>query len=395
MEPGESLIFQPVLQAYPTRHSWIITVHISLGNLEHHWKLFKRQPTRTQQFLRSLDQHPSASTQLITTLQLELSNIQDIYKSSEPTIISTVNLLNSNQPQPITQCKRSLLPFHGTALSWLMGTATTKDICSIKTRINQLIATQSSQCDTLVHIISILNVTRYATQVNRHSINNLIDAIHTATQDIDNLYNITTSLASSISFNQMILHIRSVFANLQDSMHYLCTLSTHTMDYIDAATSGILSPQVLPVADLQKMLQHIADTLPPTLHLPISPVDTLHFYRYLRTHTLIENKELLLLIDIPIQDRACQITMHQVFTLDIPNGNYSAHYDITTKYFGVTKDATMGLELSSTQSEVCQQANGQFCYISTPFQPLANPPMCIAAQYAKSAANIKSKCSLQ
>ena len=42
------------------------------------------------------------------------------------------------------------------------------------------------------------------------------------------------------------------------------------MEYIDAATSGTLSPHVLPVIDLQRMLQHIADTLPPTLHLPIS-----------------------------------------------------------------------------------------------------------------------------
>ena len=62
-ELGESVIFQPVLQAYPTRHSWIITVHVSLGNLECHWKLFNRQLTRTQQFLRSLDQHPSTPTQ--------------------------------------------------------------------------------------------------------------------------------------------------------------------------------------------------------------------------------------------------------------------------------------------------------------------------------------------
>ena len=254
---------------------------------------------------------------------------------------------------------------------------------------------QSSQCDTLVHIISILNVTRYATQVNRHSINNLIDAVHTATQDINNLYNVTTSLASSITFNQMILHIRSVFANLHDSMHYLHTLSTHTMDYINAATSGILSPHVLPVADLQTMLQHIVDTFPPTLHLPISSVDTLHFYRYLCTHVLIEEKQFLLLIDIPIQDRAHQITIHQVFNLDIPHGNYSAHYNINTRYFGVTKDATMGLELSTTQFEVCQQANGQFCYISSPFQPLANPPTCITALYAKKEASIKSKCSLQ
>ena len=55
----------------------------------------------------------------------------------------------------------------------------------------------------------------------------------------------------------------------------------------------------------------------------------------------------------------------------------------------------MGLELSTAQFQTCQQANGQFCYISTPFQPLANPPTCIAVLYAKSKASITSKCSLQ
>ena len=300
MDLGELVIFQPVLQAYHTRHSWIITTHISLGDLKHHWKLFTRQLTRTQQFLRSLDQHPSTPTQLLSTLQLELSNIQDIYKSNESTITSAIQVLNSNPLQTHIHCRRSLLPFLGDALSWLTGTATTKDIHSIKTWINQLIAMQTSQHNTLVHIVSILNITRYTTQVNRHSINNLIDAVHTTSQDITNLYNLTTSLATSINFNQMILHIKSVFANLQDSLHYLWMVSTHTMKYIDATTSGILSTHVLPVMDLQKMLWHITDTLPPTLHLPISPEDILHFYRYLHTHVLIENNQFLLLIDIPI-----------------------------------------------------------------------------------------------
>ena len=110
MEPRELAIFQPVLQAYPTRHSRIITVHVSLGNLECHWKLFNRQLTRTQQFLRSLDQHPSAPMQLLTTLQLELSNIQDIYKSSKTTITSAINLLNSNQLQPAHDAKEAYCP---------------------------------------------------------------------------------------------------------------------------------------------------------------------------------------------------------------------------------------------------------------------------------------------
>ena len=158
--------------------------------------------------------------------------------------------MQSNQPQTHIHCKRTLLPFLGDALSWLTGTATTKDIHSIKTRINQLVTTQASQQETLVHIISILNVTRYATQVNRCDINALMDAVRATSNDINNLYNLTTSLATSINFHQRILHISSVFANLCDSLNYIQTVSTHTMDYIIAATSGTLSPHILPVMDL-------------------------------------------------------------------------------------------------------------------------------------------------
>ena len=185
-----------------------------------------------------------------------------------------------------------------------MGPATTKDVSGIKARINQLIMTQSSQQETLVHIISILNVTRYATQVNIHSINVLMDKVDETSQDISNLYNLTTSLTTSISFHQLILHIMSVFANLCNSLDYIRKVSTHTMDYIDVATSGTLSPYILPVMDLQKMLLHIEETLPSMLHLPISSDDTLHFYRYLHTHILIASKQFLLLIDVPIQDRS-------------------------------------------------------------------------------------------
>ena len=251
-----------------------------------------------------MDQQPSAPSKLLSTLQVELSNIQDIYNPGKTTIISAIKLLHSNQPQTHIHHRRSLLPFLGDALSWLTGTATMKDIHSIKTRINQLIATQVSQQETLVHIISILNISRYATQVNRHSINALMDAARTTSYDINNLYNLTTLLATSITFHQLILYIRSVFANLHDSLNYIQMVSTHIMDYIDTATSGILSPHVLPVVDLQSMLKHIADTLPPMLHLPISSEDILHFYRYLCTHVLIENKQFLLLIDVPIQDRS-------------------------------------------------------------------------------------------
>ena len=55
----------------------------------------------------------------------------------------------------------------------------------------------------------------------------------------------------------------------------------------------------------------------------------------------------------------------------------------------------MAVELFNTQFHACQDTNSQFCSITTPFQPLANLPSCIAALYAKSKVDIASKCSLQ
>ena len=79
---------------------------------------------------------------------------------------------------------------------------------------------------------------------------------------------------------------------------------TNTMHYMDAATTGILSPHVLPVEDLREMLLHIEKALPSTMHLPVSSDDTLHFYKYLSTHILNADKQFPLLINVPIHDHA-------------------------------------------------------------------------------------------
>ena len=66
---------------------------------------------------------------------------------------------------------------------------------------------QSSQQEALVHIVSILSVTRHAVQVNRHSINILMDKVDETSHEINNLYNLTTLLATRISLHQLILSV--------------------------------------------------------------------------------------------------------------------------------------------------------------------------------------------
>ena len=203
-----------------------------------------------------------------------------------------------------------------------MGTATIKDVSSIKKGVNQLIATLHKQQERLVHIISVLNVTRYTTQVNRQHINVVMDTVDRTHQDVTTLYNITSSLYNSLSYQQFILHIYSILANLRDSLYYMREFAMHTMDYIDAATTGILSPHVLPLEDLRKMLLHIEGALTCNHALTISSEDKLHFYRYLCTHVLIADEQFLVLINVPIKDHAQQIEIYEVFNLVIPHGNF-------------------------------------------------------------------------
>ena len=78
------------------------------------------------------------------------------------------------------------------------------------------------------------------------------------------------------------------------------------------------------------------------------------------THILIANNEFLPLIDVPIQDRSQQIMIYEVFTLNIPHGNFTAHYDTNTKYLGITKDETMAVELSANQFQFAKPQMDNF-----------------------------------
>ena len=72
-----------------------------------------------------------------------------------------------------------------------------------------------------------------------------MDKVDETVHDVNNLYNLTTSLATSLSYHQLLLQIRSVLENLWDSLSYIRTVSMYTMDYVNAAITGTLSPHIL------------------------------------------------------------------------------------------------------------------------------------------------------
>ena len=210
-----------------------------------------------------------------------------------------MRLLKTDSENPWS--KRGLLPFLGDTLTWLTGTATARDTWEIRKHVDQLIQAQSTQQETLVYVISILNITRYAAHVNRQKLNEII--YQRSNEDLDRLFNITEVLTQHIRYHQMCIYMHNILAILRDHLTYMRQVVIHMMDYVDAATTNVLSPDILSVEDMRNMLRHIESELPSMMYLPISSDDTLHFYWYVSIHVLIADGQLLLLIDVPMQSR--------------------------------------------------------------------------------------------
>ena len=176
-----------------------------------------------------------------------------------------------------------------------------------------------------------------------------MDALQRSNEDLDGPFNITEVLTQCIRYQQMYIYMHTILAYLRDASTYMRQVSIHTMDYVDAATTNVLSPDKLPVKDLRNILRHTESELPSMMHLPISSDNTLHFYQYLSTHVLIADGQFLLLINMLIQNRAQQLQIYDIFILPVPNSNLSPEYKVNYKYIGVTYDETEAAAITNLQ----------------------------------------------
>ena len=104
-----------------------------------------------------------------------------------------------------------------------------------------------------------------------------MDALQRSNKDLDTLFSITEVLRQHIRYQHMYIYMITILGYPRDSLTYMRQVAIHMMDYVDAATTNVLLPDILPVADLRYMLKHIESELLSTMHIPISSDNTLHF----------------------------------------------------------------------------------------------------------------------
>ena len=91
----ESVLFQPILVVYPTRHSWIISAHINLGTLHKPMHMFNRQTNIVREMISKLRNHPDDTIEPLQPLQVELDNLYSLFMAYKPVFSSTRSILQT------------------------------------------------------------------------------------------------------------------------------------------------------------------------------------------------------------------------------------------------------------------------------------------------------------
>ena len=108
-EKIESVLFQPILAAYPTRHSWIISAHINLGTLHKPMHMFNRQKNIVCEMMSKLRNHPDDTTEPLQPLQIKLDNFHNLFMAYIPVFSSARSILRtqpSSDGKPIPLLRR-------------------------------------------------------------------------------------------------------------------------------------------------------------------------------------------------------------------------------------------------------------------------------------------------
>ena len=102
--------------------------------------MFNRQKNIIRETISKLQDHPDDEIEPLQPLQVDLDNLHNLFMAYKPIFSSTRSILQTQpsfdgKPLPLSGPKKqSLLPFLDSALKWLTGTATTKNVNTSRNR---------------------------------------------------------------------------------------------------------------------------------------------------------------------------------------------------------------------------------------------------------------------
>lgn len=154
----------------------------------------------------------------------------------------------------------------------------------------------------------------------RASFNWLINNLKELKEEVgNNLEAVTDELQELCGFVQQYFQLIIITNRVQQTGQSLIILLDHMKAQLDMLSLGHLSPSIVTLGSLKKLLLKLQAELPHHLCLPVDPTEELgKYYTALGYVTLSEDKKLLVLASIPLSNRESLFEIYQVINLYIP-----------------------------------------------------------------------------
>ena len=298
---------------------------------------------------------------------------------------------------------RSPFDFIGSAVSWLFGVATNKQVSEVIKRVTQL-STSVTQSDEKSYkfrekTLSVLNVTNERIAIlssNQKHINQdlakVIDKFHTwQIQFLE----ASTALHALTRFP---LHVGKLIQILTTDLTVLLELEEASQQYligIQALSEGYLPLTLIPPGILTNTLRRTAERLGhlyPTYRL--RHPESYHYYRTPTVDTINSGDNLYVQITIPVDGIDPVLTLYRVRQLPLPvqrNGTGATEIQNLPTYFAVDASHTWyhdmtSADLASCKGTVLSRCNRLFTLRHR------NSPTCAAALYFRDSDKVGTIC---
>jgi hypothetical protein len=268
--------------------------------------------------------------------------------------------------------KRSLLPFLGSFLSTLTGTATQDDIAMLNNRLESLAQKNQDLTHVMADSLTIVN----ATQIRLGTVSKTVDQLIASVRfTYDTMINVT-----SLQFQHLVDtdHFISVWGQVEAQIGVLehgVTVLTNELDHFELRTSDVLfnrvTTHVISPTDLKQLLKEVSSQIGHGVALPWNTHHELvKYYEHLLCETFPTNKGIGIVLSIPLVSANTLLDLFKIVSFPVPfnHGSLQLNYDIDSHYIGLTPDKTEIVHLSEIEYLQCTKHGVTFCHLTSPFR---------------------------
>ena len=401
-----NVVFQKVNEITTTRSRWLVTFVIDLNPYEQFLTKLENDFITVENSLENIEKmfgttnsrgflHPETFfIGALTNFRQELQSLKFLEVHLK-NMFSTVKSLKVKN-------KRSILPFIGSALSFLFGTVSEQDLSSIRRNIKTLSKNQNKIAHVVKDSLTILNSTRTAVGENRKAINTLTDALQTLDDkrdgEKDALIKGITELAS---FVQAYAQMDRLMAALKDILHKAQLDMEHLQSQLNMLSLGHLSPITVTPDEFRRVLEEIQTHLPFYLKLPSNPETNLwDFYNILTCRTVLDKNHIYIVVSVPLLDENSKYEIYKIHNLPIPLNtspkaqslSMMAKYSLESSAIAINGDKSKYVLLNDYELQHCANPLQKFCKIESPIYPINLSELCVVALYLDNEDSINNFC---